>query len=156
MPGKKLVGAHRLENGGIIEIYEVDFSNLQELFPYKPANSPMSDGEWAHFASFFGVAHAWNSCFWEWLKAKGYKWGPGEMLSVCFGQIGDYAYKVSGIAPSGGKPIEIADGQWKAATDALIESEWPLEQLGPFGVWLKEANIDPVYARSIIKEFMED
>lgn len=161
LPKKKLIAVHKIDGGGIIPEYEVDFSKPEVYFPYKPENSPMSHMDWAHFAMCFGIAHAWNSCFWEWLKERGYMtWGAGGMLPACFGRVGEDAKKlVFGNRRADERGVfHIEHEEWERVTEVIIDfaKSRPLEDFGLFCVWIKEAGMDPKYAPAIVKEFMDD
>ncbi|MDO8600765.1 MAG: hypothetical protein Q7R73_04145 [bacterium] len=133
-----------------IDMSDVDFSRPKELLKFKLANSPLSDAEWIRRAAVVGIANTWNREFQVWMKRQvaegkcpqpsGGAKKPGMFREVHFGPVGKAG----------------AGSDWKAFTAYMLASDWPLESLGKFGEWAVEANLDPRYAKAVIKEFLED
>ena len=147
MERKRLVRIIPIEGAAPIEIYEFDFSekNLREFFSYRPANSELTEMEWAFGAATLGIANQWANDFWQWLMSnKRPLWETKHLLSWCLGRIGEEAER------SEGEDFE------KKAAFVLQRKEFLLGDLGFFGEWFREARLDPKYIRTILHAFLND
>lgn len=142
---RKLIGVAPTGHGDFIDIYQLDLSNPESLLKLKPATWPLSDEDWVFSAAALGVAHSWNHDFQEYVKRE----VAAERLSKTirptelFGETGK-----SGCG--------LTRRDWVEFTAYMTSEDWPLEKLGVFGEWMKEAKIHPRYAKEIIKEYLED
>ena len=140
-------------DGGVIEIFETKVSNPKDLIKMKPKNSPLTNYEWVLNASIAGLAHEWNHHFQGYMregrlsgrrpKLPTKKEDPSAYWKIYFGRVGEEAFMAHG-----------SDREKKKLF--LIGKNWPLEDLGEFGKWMKEAGIPAEYAPEIIREYMDD
>jgi len=153
---KKLVGLLPTGNDeDFIEIYKTDPFDPQEILSLKPTTSPLSNDEWVRHVTTFGITHAWNHDFQDYINRQ-FESGnlvlprnipraeiPKMWAQIQFGNAGKENHK-------------LANGNRQEYIALMTKTSWSLEQLGAFGKWIKEAEIDPNFAPEIIKEFLED
>ncbi len=146
---KKLIGMMPAGEDAI-PLYELDFSNPEELIALKPATSQLSDRDWVLDATISGLFHAWGHDFMEYQMrmARLPNFPPGlkgnDYLVFWFGEAGKQVC-VSGFS-----------NDWSKLVEFMTTREWTLDQLGEFGGWMRLAKIDPRHTIKILKEYLED
>ena len=128
-----------------IKANRVDLDSLANdtILELAPKNlSAQALADWLRNARMCDLEHAFGHEFQDWLSSRS---EAEQRLGFAF-WFGEAARRFPDDSPD-------RDASFLAF---IRKSKPPLQELGGFGQWMREAEIDPAFAESIIDEFLND
>ena len=154
--GNETAGFVDIGESELVEITSGIAINKRLIAKLRPANSCFSKKEWRLIAPMMGITKAWSKDFQEYDQkfSKEHKHpdigpdeqNPGKFWGYMYGALGEEAYKISGGETVMDIVKIIQSTEWR----------WSLDKLGLFGKWMKEARLDPRFAKAALLEYLQD